>query len=279
MVKTDASITYLCSCEESKGRRELSQWWKSWEKGPESGVGVAASPSSARLWSPTPFRVRHRNKMLSPCWLIQSLPTGGVNVCCSSGLAWLEWLDYFSELVALRTSAAHWNGLLAAPATCIPRQWREGADGAGHTHSHCTPPPLLLFHFPSHTVFLWKRSESFLQASCRSRLPFSSLLWVWCVPSNPTFHPHRPFDAFNCSHSLFLFLCLFFFSHSEHREIRALEASMKRHEEQRFAEGNWSSWESMRQFIAWNKWSNTWSNASDNKKNNDITCTAYQLTK
>lgn len=126
-----------------------------------------------------------------------------------SGWRVVEWLDYFSELVALRTCAAHWTGLVgAAGCSCtIYISTMEGGDRQSQAHPLPLPSliSLVLPLSPSHTL-LWKRS--FLQAS--RPLPFflSSffLCSVWCIPTNPTFHLQRPFDTFCCSYSLLYLL-------------------------------------------------------------------------
>ena len=57
---TNASITYLCSCGESMGQRELSHRWRPWGEVPEICASVAASPSS----SPSVLMSLRCNKLL-----------------------------------------------------------------------------------------------------------------------------------------------------------------------------------------------------------------------
>lgn len=207
-----ASITYLCSCEELRDQRELSQRWTPWGEVPESCESVAASPSSSSVLSVDSW-VSGVTKLLLLLWsewaqfgsdirgetqkqeaITQRHFTDWVNlwqqvecgVCCScrSQCFFLEWLDYFSELVVLRTSAADWTGLdfwvqRASSSPSIPLKWREGSERVRHTHSRYPPSSLILFHSlsPSHTLFLWKRSESFLQLSRPPLSFFLSSAW------------------------------------------------------------------------------------------------------
>lgn len=155
------------------GQRELSQRWRPWGKGPESCVSVAASPSSSLLWSALSLRCnkllwsewaqfssaisqRYGDTEIRGChsvslsWLNKSLATGWVECVLQlleSDWMFVEWLDYFSELVALRTSAAHWTGLLdAAGCSCaLFTSIMEGGDRQSWTRPLPLPSPISYF--------------------------------------------------------------------------------------------------------------------------------------
>lgn len=126
-----ASITYLCSCEELRDQRELSQRWTPWGEVPESCESVAASPSSSSvlsvdswvsgvtkllllLWSEWAqiSEVRRRNKRLSlsVTSLIEWIFGNRLNVACAAAAGvsvsfWSGWTTslswWFSGLVQL----------------------------------------------------------------------------------------------------------------------------------------------------------------------------------
>lgn len=95
----------------------------------------------------------------------------------------LEWPDYFSELLALRTSAAHWTGRLdAAGCSCtIYTSIIEGGDRQSKTHPLSVPSLIspLLSHSLSPSNTLWKRRKTLVQVS---RPPFFS---AQCSVSHP----------------------------------------------------------------------------------------------
>lgn len=130
------SITHLCSCGERRSRWEPSQRWRQSGDAPESSRGVAASPSWSLCRVSGEILIENRLKKLS---LSSDGAQFGLQLQGWGSEMLLEWLDYFSELLALRTSAAHWTGLLDASAPSIPLLWREGTHTAGYTHSQYPP--------------------------------------------------------------------------------------------------------------------------------------------
>lgn len=140
------SATDLCSCGAPRGQKGPSRRWKPRGKGGQIRANAAASsPSSSsspspsgadgQLWASTGCCGPNVLRFLTPG--VRQRDRGGCHHFPETGLwtadgrwrcvclsvcecVWvlagcsLEWPDYFSELIALRTSAAHWTGPLGA---------------------------------------------------------------------------------------------------------------------------------------------------------------------